>query len=158
MVWFTAISLSPSRLPFYLPKNFNEFKLFVDKRVPRPQFYASLLFSNLPAVIRLPSQQVAAVVQPCQDQVELERKKGKSWQKQHCLVQWQLPNWRLWSWDSSLQRGRTELQMKGSRGGSCSTTIIVSVIVSIISITALNWKTRWVKVFRKITRHPLMST
>lgn len=98
MVWFTAISLSPSRLPFYLPKTLMNWNYLWTKEslssvlcmasfLKSPGCYLSPLFV---ADLTTLSQLVAAVVQPCQDQVELERKKEKSWQKQRCLLQWQI--------------------------------------------------------------------
>lgn len=110
LVWFTAISLSPSRLPFYLPKTFmNSNYLWTKDSLSPVLRMASFLES--PGCYLSPPQRVAAVVQPCQDQVELERKGKKSWRKQRCLLQWQIPNWSLWSWDSSLRKQRTELQI-----------------------------------------------
>lgn len=115
-VWFTAITLSPSRLPFYLPKTFMNFNylwtneslllvLHIASFLESPSCYLSPVF--VADLTTLP-QQVAAVLQPRHHQVEVERKKEESWQKQRCLLQWQMPNWRLWSWDLSLQSGKME--------------------------------------------------
>lgn len=112
---------------------------------PCPRFSASLCFSKSPGCYLSPAfvgdshhfchKQVSAVAQPCQDQVELERKKERSWQKQRCLLQWQIPHWRLWSWESSLQRGRME-----NVGWAGLITITIIMIVMIINvILSLFW-------------------
>lgn len=153
MVWFTAISLSPSRQPFYPPKtwmNLND--LWTNESLSSVLRIASFLQSPVfVAYLATLSQQIAAVVQPCQDQVELHRKKEKSWQKQRCLLQWQIPNWRLWCWDSSLYRGRMETGGVTHQHNYCCHNHYYASIS-----TAPTYSRRCMKVFRKRMRAPLM--
>lgn len=130
------------------PSSFLRIAFFLEP----PGCYLSAVFV---ADLTTLSQQVAAVVQPCQDQVELETKKGKKLTKAVLPASVSDPQLK------ALKLGFKPPKRKdGDCGGGGTIIIIIVIIINIIIIviifTALTYSTRCMKVFRKRMRGPLM--